>query len=355
MRDSIEALNGIGHAAVITDPGFRAALAAHGYTLDPESGEVEQLAGYAGAFSARAAQIGRNIDRYQAQWRTGNPGAEPGPGLRRSWDARAWAEARPDKVVPTDGAALAARWAEELTSLGFVPPQPAPARNVRAQRSPQRSPHDDDVPDQGHVLPETIPGAYPGMSLGAASGGARVGALDRDQAVAQVLARLGARRSGWNAADIRGEVEQLIARAGLVVPAGVRIELAEDLTARTLKACVLLLGDHDRAADGPAVVRSVPEHVRALTSSAVLAVEDDLTTRLSTRAQAGLRLNAAQPVVLDSVLDPVLDAGQRAVAGALSGSAALVVVEGAAGTGKTTTLAAAHTALRERGRRLVVL
>ena len=36
-----------------------------------------------------------------------------------------------------------------------------------------------------------------------------VGALDRDAAVEVVLARLGAGRSAWNAADIRGEVEQL--------------------------------------------------------------------------------------------------------------------------------------------------
>ena len=35
--DSIEAVNGIGHAAVMCDPEFRATLAAHGYTLDPES------------------------------------------------------------------------------------------------------------------------------------------------------------------------------------------------------------------------------------------------------------------------------------------------------------------------------
>jgi conjugative relaxase-like TrwC/TraI family protein len=90
VRDSLEAINGIGHAAMITDPGFRAALAARGYTLEPESGEIVELAGYAGPFSARAAQIGRNVDRYEAEWRAGHPGVEPGPGLRRSWDARAW-------------------------------------------------------------------------------------------------------------------------------------------------------------------------------------------------------------------------------------------------------------------------
>ncbi len=65
VRDSLDAINGIGHAAVATDPQFRAALAAHGFTLDRE-GEVEQLAEFVGSFSARAAQIGGNIDRYEA-------------------------------------------------------------------------------------------------------------------------------------------------------------------------------------------------------------------------------------------------------------------------------------------------
>ena len=123
VRDSIEAINGIGHAAVATDPQFRTALAAHGYTVDPESGEITELAPFVGAFSARAGQIGRNIDRYEAAWRTEHPDQEPGPRLRESWDRRAWAEARPDKVVPTDGAELVARWNEELRALGYRDPQ----------------------------------------------------------------------------------------------------------------------------------------------------------------------------------------------------------------------------------------
>src|SRR3954454_20200639 len=44
-RDSLAAVNGIGHAAVATDPQFRDALAEHGYTLDA-AGEITQLAGY---------------------------------------------------------------------------------------------------------------------------------------------------------------------------------------------------------------------------------------------------------------------------------------------------------------------
>src|SRR4051812_23006703 len=42
VRDFLAALNGIGHAAIACDPPFRAALAAHGYTLDG-TGEILEL------------------------------------------------------------------------------------------------------------------------------------------------------------------------------------------------------------------------------------------------------------------------------------------------------------------------
>src|SRR6476660_1351183 len=47
VRDYLTAINGIGHAAVACDPQFRAALAAHGYTVDG-TGEILQLAEYVG-------------------------------------------------------------------------------------------------------------------------------------------------------------------------------------------------------------------------------------------------------------------------------------------------------------------
>jgi len=106
VRDFLAALNGIGHAAVACDPQFRAALAAHGYTLDA-TGEILELAAYVGPFSARATQIGHNLDRYERDWMAAHPGEQPGPALRRAWDARAWAEGRPDKVIPRSGADLA--------------------------------------------------------------------------------------------------------------------------------------------------------------------------------------------------------------------------------------------------------
>ena len=74
VRDSLEAINGIGHAAVMTNPEFREALARHGFTLDAQTGEVSELAAYSGAFSARAKQIEANIDTYEAEWRADHPG-----------------------------------------------------------------------------------------------------------------------------------------------------------------------------------------------------------------------------------------------------------------------------------------
>ncbi len=89
VRDSLDAINGIGHAAMATDPQFRAALSAHGFTIDCPTGELRELQRFVGAFSARTRQITRNLDRYEAQWRQSHPGQEPGPRLRRAWDARA--------------------------------------------------------------------------------------------------------------------------------------------------------------------------------------------------------------------------------------------------------------------------
>lgn len=249
-----------------------------------------------GPFSARARQITANIEAYETAWRHTHPGSEPGPELRRTWDRRAWAEARPDKITPTDGASLTGRWIDELYRLGYQPPvRPAP-------------------------LPRVMPGA-----------------LDREKAVELIVSRLGAKRSAWNPADVRGHVELLLAETNLVTDAAVRVEVAEDLTARTLAACAPLLGD-------PA---GVPEHIRAWTSQEVLTVEADLTASFATRAAA-----AGRPI---TVRGGGLDAGQRAAVEALGGSHRLVVIEGAAGVGKTTTLAAAVTVHDLTRRRMVVV
>jgi exodeoxyribonuclease V alpha subunit len=298
VRDMIEAINGIGHAAVATDPEFRAVLASYGFTLDAATGEIEQLAPFVGAFSARTGQIHRNIDRYEAEWRREHPGEEPGPRLREVWDRRAWTDARPDKVVTTDGGDLVARWNDELRALGY--------------RDPVAS----------TVLEAT-----------------QVGWIDRDEAADWVISQLGSKRSAWNAADIRGKVEVLLAQTNLVAKPAARIELAEDVTARATAHCVRLIAAPD-----------VPEHVRSLTSEQVVKVETDLGHRLARRAETPARRARLQGRGLTRV-DPTQDA----VVGTLAGDGQLVVVEGAAGAGKTTALRSAHTVLAQQGRRLLVV
>lgn len=297
--DMIEATNGIGHAAVATDPEFRRVLATHRLTLDATTGEVAQLAPYVGAFSARTGQIHRNIDRYEAEWRRDHPGDEPGPKLQEIWDRRAWADARPDKVAPASGAELVARWNAELRDLGYR-----------------------DAAEPAFVE------------------STQVGWINRDGTADWAISQLSAKRSAWNAADIRGRVEILLAEANVVAEPAARIELAEDITARAVARCTPLLASPE----------DVPEHVRALTSDSVLTVEADIVRRLARRSEkpAKRARNTMRGLVR-------IDPAQAAVVGVLAGDGKLVVVEGAAGAGKTTALRATYELLAVQGRRLVVV
>ena len=298
FRDSIEAINGIGHAAVATDPEFRAALAARGFTIDPETSEIRELAPYAGAFSARTAQIRRNVDRHEAEWRSGHPNEEPGSRLREAWDRRAWAEARPDKVVPRDGQELVERWNQKLRDLGYR--------------------------DLGEVVP--LRGTQPGW-------------IDRDAAADLIVSLLGSKASAWNEAEIRGKTEVLLAQTCLIAESAVRSQLAEDITARAVaRRTRLLIGEE------------VPDHVRSLSSPYVLEVEADHIARLSGRATRPARRVRVGTRGLDRI-NPT----QSAVVGALAGDGELSVVEGAAGAGKTTALRSTQAILARHGHRLVVV
>jgi hypothetical protein len=74
------------------------------------------------ARSVPAAQITRNLDRYEADWRAMNPGREPGPGLRRGWDARVWADGRPDKAIcsTTNSRPSRTRWIKNGPDADFL-------------------------------------------------------------------------------------------------------------------------------------------------------------------------------------------------------------------------------------------
>jgi exodeoxyribonuclease V alpha subunit len=96
-----------------------------------------------------------------------------------------------------------------------------------------------------------------------------------------------------------------------------------------------------------------PSTFRALTSPEVLAVEADIVTRLIHRAEQPAHL--ARLADVDHVETGTLDVAQRSADAALAGNAQLLVVEGAAGAGKTTTLSATRALLAERAHRMVVV
>jgi hypothetical protein len=204
LCESLTAIHGIGHAAVLTDPRFRAALVGHGLTVDLTSGEVLELAEVVDRFSARADQIRHNLSRYESEWRASHPGEEPGRGLWRAWKAHAWASGRPRQAVTNAGTEHTADWAGQLRGLGYRDPQPP----FCAQ-------------------PVAV--------------GVQAREFDRDAAVRRILVLLASRWSRWNSADARGEAEMLVARAGIVAEAAVRIELTEDLTARVLETSQSML------------------------------------------------------------------------------------------------------------------
>ena len=248
MRDSLAAINGIGHAAVATDPEFRAVLTAHGFTLDPATGELTELAPYVGT-----VQCPHRADR-------------PQPGPLRS------------RVAP--GEPRRRTRARACGRRGTAAPGP---RHGPTRSSPPTVPRWSGGGTRSCTPSATATRSRSGYPSWPPPLGSGRSTATRWSTV--VLSRLGARRSAWNAADIRGEVEQWIAGTGLVADAAIRIDLAEDLTARALSACAPLLARTD-----------VPEHIRALTSREVLAVEADLVTRLIGRAE--------QPAHVAAFADP---------------------------------------------------
>ena len=171
VRDSLEAINGIGHAAVMCDPEFRAAFAAHGYTMDPA---------YRGGGGAGAVTSGRSAR-----------------GTRRSGGT--WTATRPNGGPPTPARSPARRCAGRGTrGPGRTP---APTRWSRSA-GPNWSRHwNQQLSGLGYRDPVTAARAAD-RGRRTAGGWSWTATRRRD-----ILARW-ARRSAWNAADIRGEVER---------------------------------------------------------------------------------------------------------------------------------------------------
>src|SRR5699024_7895758 len=291
-------MNALVEHTIHTHPGLRKALADHGLNFDPATGKVAELEPFVETFSARHAQIEHNKALLEADWKANpaNAGKIPGPALYSSWDYIAWngtaeLEFIDDQLIPRpakevqDPETLERRWRVQLAEAGYQSPH-TPAQLRVAGWPPM------------HQLAETT------------------------------LAGLAAGKSSWSTADIRAEALKRVTALDVVGN--------PEETGQRLDHLVSLVQDHCRSMADPRVTPD--DTVAHWTTQGIIDTDDELKTRLATRASAPTPTLDTAAV---SRIVPQLNAAQAEAAAALVSGTRLSVIEGYAGAGKTALLQAA--------------
>ncbi|MDR0592205.1 MAG: relaxase domain-containing protein, partial [Bifidobacteriaceae bacterium] len=290
------AIRALGAAVIAAHPGLAAALDRCGLTLDHTTGDVAELQRFNGVMSKRSAQIQRNLAQMRAEWETAHPGQTPGPALTARMQAAAWARGRPGK---RPGLLRGEEWwRAELRDAGYDAAAPR-----RAARRPPVALAD----------------------------------LPVQQVASRALDRCAAAASTWTAHTVQEHATRITTEAGVqAAPAELR-EFTAIATRLALEDCfsVLPLG-------APA-----PEHVAHWTSLRVMEADMALRDLLQTSVPDQ---EPTRREVADLAEARGLDADQAAAAAAIASTDPLVIVEGAAGAGKTTMLGAAIGAAARQGR-----
>ncbi|WP_411720782.1 MobF family relaxase, partial [Mycetocola sp.] len=276
------AIRSLGTAVIAAHPQLAAALDVHGLTLDPVTGEVAELQPFNAVMSKRAEQVARNLAHFEKEWRTAHPDQGPGPAAMSRLIAMSWDHERPHKRPTALGNEVA--WRAELEDAGY-------------QSDLERAPVRASVPlDEVSV---------------------------RDVA-SRALDRCAAAASTWTAHDIQEQVTRIITEAGVRADPEPLSELVTLATRLAADDCLSVLPPD----------RPHPEHVAHLTSLHVIASETLLRDLLTARAAYADRGRA--PNMMHIARRHRLDPAQARAAAAVASSDPLVVVEGAAGAGKTT-------------------
>lgn len=290
------AIRALGTAVIAAHPQLAQTLTEHGLTLDPVSGEVTELVPFNAVMSKRSAQIRRNLERLETEWEQAHPGEVIGSVLSSQLQGVAWAHGRPGKK-PAD-LKDEQWWRQELTDAGYDP--------TALTRRPMRAP-------------------------------VRLEEVSVKEVANRALDRAAGAASAWTRHTLQEHVTRIITETGVcVTPA----ELREFITLVTSVAA----GDCFSILPPGA---PTPEHVAHLTSLGVVAAETALRDQL---AAATPTREPAHPDVTEAADTAGLDDGQRTAAAAVASADPLVIVEGAAGSGKTTMLAVAIQVAAEHGR-----
>ncbi|WP_454119560.1 MobF family relaxase [Microbacterium lacticum] len=290
------AIRAMGTAVIAAHPHLAQTLAEHGLTLDPVSGEVVELQPFNGVMSKRSAQIRRNLDRLEAEWEADHPGEALGPVMTARLQGIAWTHQRPGKK-PAD-LKDEQWWVQELADAGYKPAD-------LERRTVQHSVSLDDLAVQ--------------------------------EVASRALDRCAAASSAWTRHSVQEHVTRIITEHGVhATPVELRefITMAADLA---VSDCFSVLPPG----------AATPEHVAHLTSLTVVAAETALRDRL---AASTPEREQEHPDVTEAARVAGLNEGQNVAAAAVASSDPLVIVEGAAGSGKTTMLRTAIEVAAEHGR-----
>lgn len=293
------AIRALGTAVLAAHLNLAEALDRHGLTLDPVTGEVTELKAFNTVMSKRGAQVEKNLVELETAWEEAHPGQKPGPVVHARMIATAWAKDRPQKRPGT--LAHEDRWRTELADAGYNPAK---------------------------LLQRQLPAHTP---LG-------LDDLEIQTIASRALDRCAAAASTWARHTAQEEVTRIVSEYGVrATPIELRelIELATDLA----------VGDCLSVLPSGSVH---PEHVAHLTCLHVIAAETRLRDLLTTATETNGR--AGRPDVPTLAAGSGLDDTQAEAASAIASTEPLVIVEGAAGAGKTTMLGAAITAAAAEGR-----
>jgi conjugative relaxase-like TrwC/TraI family protein len=290
------AIRALGTAVIAAHPELAEVLDRHGLTLDPVSGEVVELERFNGVMSKRGEQVRKHLERLEAAWEAAHPGESIGPVVSSRLAAQAWAHERPAKKPTTLREEHA--WETELREAGYDP---------ATLRRPARH----------------APASLDDLSV---------------QAVAnRALDRCAAGSSAWTRHTVQEHATRIMTEYGVqAAPAEIR-DFVSIATALAMEDCFSILPPGAAA----------PEHVAHLTSLRVMQAETELRGLLVARVP---NREPQHPDVRDAARTQGLDAGQERAAAAVASTDPLVIVEGAAGSGKTTMLGVAIEVARQHGR-----
>ncbi|GAA1448956.1 AAA family ATPase [Leifsonia poae] len=304
-------INAEGDLASRTDPAWIMALASKGFTLNSD-GEIAQLQHLVRPLSKRSAQIEANKAIHMRHWKEQHPDEEPSSTVLTQIDQWAWAAGRPNKPGQLNEDDWAAVVMAELLQADLELGQPR-----TAVRAPSVAIEDLDL-----------------EWLAA-------------KAIVDADARSTATGGRFSDMDVRAGAIRAIAATGVCVSRSELDSIVDNVSSLAAQSHTVTLID---AAD-------IPHHIKHRMATSTAALKTAVAHGIDLISVDGEDRAHNEVVAIASRVEPERELNDEQLAGAssLAGAARIVCVSGAAGAGKTTMLKIAGAALRQSGRKMIIV